>query len=372
MFYFLGCLSTNIGLIDTFYWLKPVNVFSVETLFPTLLALKGTSVIFSSQPETVIKQLEVLQTSFQDFQSTPQPKMEKDFNPFKSNFFTSIFGVKPSSTTDSQKKVDTASPSSNVSSTVRVPPNAAALPVAAAALPVAAQKREFDSGPATITARSREAKIKTAEDAFLSLPPEDVLMPTRGFQLKRVLEAREKAEASKRRNPVFGIVDPGTSDSSRASQSIGASSRRSTFAVVSSDPNLNGARAKQSVPVEPSKSGDQNRQPDKTSTANGSSGKEWPERERSYVIEYDVLRFLPSTSGDFVKKMFEKQDLSEGTLFSINFDREFGLIKLPNGNRNDGRVSFVFRNVVNLCDQEVVLLKGMKLKFSRDKKNPSR
>ncbi len=105
------------------------------------------------------------------------------------------------------------------------------------------------------------------------------------------------------------------------------------------------------------------------SLENGAAGKGWPEGEKSYVVDYDVLRLLSSTSGDFVRQMFEKKDLSEGTLLFLNFKGEFGSIELPNAN---DRVTFLFRNVVNLCEEEVVMVKGMKLKFSLDRKTPSR
>ncbi len=141
---------------------------------------------------------------------------------------------------------------------------------------------------------------------------------------------------------------------------------------VSSEASLNGSGPKQSSSIKPSRFGDQDKKPIQPSSEGGSSGKAWPEREKNYVLDYDVLRLPPSTSGDFVRQMYEQKDLSEGTLLSLNFDREFGLIKLPNRSGNEGRVSFVFRNLVNLCVEEVVLMRGMKLKFSRDKKQPSR
>ena len=105
------------------------------------------------------------------------------------------------------------------------------------------------------------------------------------------------------------------------------------------------------------------------STENGPPDKTWPEVEKTYNVDYDVLRLPPSTSGDFVRQMFEKKELSEGTLLFLNFKGEFGSIEQPGG--NDG-VTFLFRNVVNLCDQEVVFAKGMKLKFSPDRKMPTR
>jgi hypothetical protein len=147
---------------------------------------------------------------------------------------------------------------------------------------------------------------------------------------------------------------------------------RSSPPSVSSDASLNGSGPKQSSSVKPSRFGDQDRKPVQPSAEGGSSGKAWPEREKNYFIDYDVLRLPPSASGDFVRQMYEQKDLSEGTLLSLKFEREFGWIKLPNGSGNEGQVSFIFRNLVNLCVEEVVLMRGMKLKFSRDKKQPSR
>ena len=55
---------------------------------------------------------------------------------------------------------------------------------------------------------------------------------------------------------------------------------------------------------------------------------QYPERVKTFFIEDGAVHLYPFTSADFVRQQFLKPGLIEGTLFSVNIDRTFGLIKM--------------------------------------------
>ena len=55
---------------------------------------------------------------------------------------------------------------------------------------------------------------------------------------------------------------------------------------------------------------------------------QYPERAKTFFIEDGAVHLYPFTFKDFVRQQVLKPGLIEGTLFSVNIDRTFGLIKL--------------------------------------------
>jgi hypothetical protein len=91
-----------------------------------------------------------------------------------------------------------------------------------------------------------------------------------------------------------------------------------------------------------------------------------------YRVEDGLVIVEAAEFGGALKSAFAKKELESGNILCVNVkpksEREFGLISVT----GSGKVTFLFRNVVNVSGDDVVLAKDMKVKFSRSEAYPNR